>query len=79
MLVIFLLTALGSSIPQVDVNKICQSAQFDSLPKYRARALRGCVGDENVGTESSFAVTGADILWLRRAIAQRRLGCNSAM
>jgi hypothetical protein len=76
MLVIFLLAALGSSIPQVDVNKICQSAQFDSLPEHRARALRGCVGDET-WRGISFAVT--DILWLRRAIAQRRLGCNSAM
>ena len=45
MLVIFLLAALGPSIPQVDVNKIRMSAS-NSLPKDRAKATRGCVGDE---------------------------------
>jgi hypothetical protein len=46
MLVIFLLAALGSSIPQVDVNKICQHVGAESLPEDRAKATRGCVGDE---------------------------------
>ena len=44
--VIFLLAALGSSIPAADINKICASAQVDALPVDRAKALRGCVGDE---------------------------------
>jgi hypothetical protein len=46
MLVIFLLAALGSSIPAADINKICASAQVDALPEDRAKALRSCVGDE---------------------------------
>lgn len=46
MLVMFLLAALGASIPLANLNKICQSAQVDTLPEDRARALRGCVGDE---------------------------------
>ena len=46
MLTMLLLAALGTSVPQADVNKICQSAQVDSLPEDRVSALRGCVGDE---------------------------------
>jgi hypothetical protein len=46
MLAMFLLAALGLSIPQVDINKICQSAKVDSLPEDRVTAMRGCVGDE---------------------------------
>jgi hypothetical protein len=46
MLVMFLLAALGSSIPQADINKICESARVDSLPEDRVTAMRGCVGDE---------------------------------
>ena len=46
MVVMFLLAALGASIPQADINKICQSAQVDSLPEDRVTAMRGCVGDE---------------------------------
>jgi hypothetical protein len=46
MLVMFLLAALGSSIPQADINKICKSAGDASLPEDRAVAMRGCVGDE---------------------------------
>ena len=46
MLVIFLLASLASSIPAADINKICASAQVDALPEDRAKALRGCVGDE---------------------------------
>jgi len=42
----FLLAALGPSIPAADINKICASAQVDALPEDRAKALRGCVGDE---------------------------------
>ena len=45
MLVIFL-AALVSSIPAADINKICASAQVDALPVDRAKALRGCIGDE---------------------------------
>ena len=46
MLVMFVLAALGASIPQADIKDICQSAQIDALPEDRATALRGCVGDE---------------------------------
>jgi hypothetical protein len=46
MLVMFLLAALGASIPQANINKICASSQVDMLPEDRASALRGCVGDE---------------------------------
>ena len=46
MLVIFLLAALGPSIPAADINKICASAQVGALPEDRAKALRGCVADE---------------------------------
>ena len=46
MLAMFLLAALGPSIPAADINKICASAQVDALPEDRATALRGCVGDE---------------------------------
>ena len=46
MLVMFVLAALGASIPQADTKDICQSAQVDALPEDRATALRGCVGDE---------------------------------
>jgi hypothetical protein len=46
MLTMFLLVALGTSIPQADIKKICASAQVDTLPEDRASALRGCVGDE---------------------------------
>ncbi len=46
MVVMFLLAALGASIPQADINKICRSAQVDSLPEDRVTAMRGCVGDE---------------------------------
>jgi hypothetical protein len=46
MLVMFVLAALGASIPQADIKDICQSAQVDALPEDRATALRGCVGDE---------------------------------
>jgi len=51
MLTIFLLVALGNSIPQADVNKICASAQVDVLPEDRASALRGCVGDETLARD----------------------------
>ena len=44
--VIFLLASLASSIPAADINKICASAQVDALAEDRAKALRGCVGDE---------------------------------
>jgi hypothetical protein len=46
MLVIFLLVALGASIPLGNINKICASSQVGTLPEDRASALRGCVGDE---------------------------------
>ena len=46
MLVMFLLAALGASIPQADINKICASARVGTLPEDRAGALRACVGDE---------------------------------
>jgi hypothetical protein len=51
MLVIFLLAALGPSIPQVDVNKICQNVGVESLPEDRAKATRGCVGDETLARD----------------------------
>ena len=46
MVVMFLLAALGASIPQADINRICESAKVDSLPEDRVTAMRGCVGDE---------------------------------
>ncbi len=46
MVVMFLLAALGASIPQADINGICESAKVDSLPEDRVTAMRGCVGDE---------------------------------
>jgi hypothetical protein len=46
MFAIFLLAALGASIPQADVKEICRSATVDSLPEDRANAARGCIGDE---------------------------------
>jgi hypothetical protein len=46
MLVMFLLAALGASIPSANINKICASSQVGALPEDRASALRGCVGDE---------------------------------
>ena len=46
MLAIFLLAALGASIPQADIKEICRSATVDSLPEDRANAARGCIGDE---------------------------------
>jgi hypothetical protein len=46
MVVMFLLAALGGSIPQADINRICESAKVDSLPEDRVTAMRGCVGDE---------------------------------
>jgi hypothetical protein len=46
MLALFVLAALGVSIPQVDLNKICQNVSVDSLPEDRVAATRGCVGDE---------------------------------
>ena len=46
MLAMFVLAALGASIPQADIKDICQSAQVGALPEDRATALRGCVGDE---------------------------------
>jgi hypothetical protein len=46
MLVMLLLAALGSSVPQADINKICERARTGSLPEERATAMRGCVGDE---------------------------------
>jgi hypothetical protein len=46
MLVMFLLTVLGGSIPQADIDKICKGAQVDALPEDRASALRSCIGDE---------------------------------
>jgi hypothetical protein len=46
MLAMFVLAALGASIPQADIKDICQGAQVDALPEDRATALRGCVGDE---------------------------------
>jgi hypothetical protein len=46
MVVIFLLAAIGGSIPQADINRICESAKVDSLPEDRVTAMRGCVGDE---------------------------------
>jgi hypothetical protein len=51
MLVMFLLAALGTTIPQVDIKKICESAQVDSLPEDRVTALRGCVGDETTARD----------------------------
>ena len=51
MFVMFLLAALGTSIPQADVNKICASAQVDTLPEDRANALRGCVADETLARD----------------------------
>jgi hypothetical protein len=51
MLVIFLLAALGPSIPQVDVNKICRHVGVESLPEDRATAKRGCVGDETLARD----------------------------
>ena len=45
MVVVFLLAALGS-IPQADIDRICESAKVDSLPEDRVTAMRGCVGDE---------------------------------
>jgi hypothetical protein len=41
-----LLAALGSSVPQADINKICERARTGSLPEERVTAMRGCVGDE---------------------------------
>jgi hypothetical protein len=46
MLAMFLLAALGASIPPANIDKICASAQVGTLPEDRASALRGCVGDE---------------------------------
>jgi hypothetical protein len=46
MVVMFLLAALGASIPQADIDRICESAKVDSLPEDRVTAMRGCVGDE---------------------------------
>jgi hypothetical protein len=46
MLVMFLLAALGASIPPANINKICANSQVGTLPEDRANALRGCVGDE---------------------------------
>jgi hypothetical protein len=51
MLVMFLLAALGESIPLGNINKICASAQVDTLPEDRASALRGCVGDETLARD----------------------------
>jgi hypothetical protein len=42
----FLLAALGSSIPQANIKEICKSATVDSLPEDRANASKGCIGDE---------------------------------
>jgi hypothetical protein len=46
MLVMFLLAALGASIPQADINKICEGAKVGALPADRVSALRSCIGDE---------------------------------
>ena len=46
MLAMFLLAALGASIPSANINKICASSQVGTLPEDRASALRGCVGDD---------------------------------
>jgi hypothetical protein len=51
MLMIFLLAALGASIPPANINKICASSQVDALPEDRASALRGCVGDETLARD----------------------------
>jgi hypothetical protein len=51
MLVMFLLAALGSSIPQVDLNTICRSASAGSLPEDRVMATKGCVGDESTARD----------------------------
>ena len=51
MFTMFLSVALGMSIPQADVNKICESARVDSLPEDRASAMRGCVGDETTARD----------------------------
>ena len=40
------LAALGSSIPQADINKICESAKVGSLPEDRVGTMRNCVGEE---------------------------------
>ena len=45
MLMIFLLATLGP-VPSANIDKICQTAQVDSLPEDRANALRGCKTDE---------------------------------
>ena len=46
MLVMFILASLATSIPEVNVQRICRSATVDSLPEDKASASRGCVGDE---------------------------------
>ena len=51
MLVLFLLAALGASIPPANINKICASSQVGTLPEDRASALRGCVGDETTARD----------------------------
>jgi hypothetical protein len=38
--------ALGSSIPQADVNKICEHAKVGSLSEDRVGTMRNCVGEE---------------------------------
>jgi hypothetical protein len=42
----FRMAALGTSIPQDDVNKICERAKVGSLPEDRVGAMRNCVGEE---------------------------------
>ena len=42
----FRVAALGSSIPQDDVNKICERAKVGSLPEDRVGAMRNCVSEE---------------------------------
>jgi hypothetical protein len=51
MLVMFLLAALGASIPSANIDKICASSQVGTLPEDRASALRGCVGDETTARD----------------------------
>ena len=71
MLVMFLLAALGSSVPQADINKICESARVDSLPEDRVTAMRGCVGDETSARDE----LRRD--WLKKYTAADKSNCAS--
>jgi hypothetical protein len=77
MVVMFLLAALGASIPQADINRICESAKVDSLPEDRVTAMRGCVGDET-SARDQLRRNGVTTRRPTRTIAPRRPECNSA-